>query len=94
VQEFAQRQKRSERQDRRLHQSHIRGPTLGHPCRKKQGATVRPFNREVFAPRVREPPGYPDPFAGQRMVEISYDSFAALYLGSMSWLRAAWARVG
>ena len=28
------------------------------------------------------------------MVEISYDNFAALFLGSMSWLRPAWARVG
>ena len=43
---------------------------------------------------MRQLPGHRDSLARQRMVEIRYDNFAALFLGSMSWFRPVWARVG
>jgi hypothetical protein len=84
----------AERKARDVHHGKRRGACFRHPSGQQGSATVRAINYKMDRARMNKTSNDRHSFSGKRMMQIFDDNIKEVFLGSMSLVRAAWAKVG
>ena len=84
----------TERKARDVHHRKRRGARLGHPSGQQGSATVWAIHYKMDHARMNKTSNDRHLLSGKRMMRIFDDNNIEVFLGSMSLVRAAWARAG